>query len=154
MLVARNFSVKIKQITKDRLMFVCGVKNYILFEQILNFMRCVKIVPPYNIIKKTIIWWPIKLWKCSVMCSFSIFCNMQKVKYLYHWFCYTIAVGYNNASVYELNCFVSMLPIIILFISGQRYSKHVFSEASHIISEPHTVWDFSYSLASLKWCTP
>ena len=57
--------------------------------------------------------------------------------------------GNNNASVYELNCFVSMLPIIILFISGQRYSEHVFSEASHIISEPHTVLDFSYSLASL-----
>ena len=29
-------------------MFVHGVKNYISFEQILNFMRCVKIVPPYN----------------------------------------------------------------------------------------------------------
>ena len=152
-LVGRNFSVKIKQVTKDVLMFVRGVKNYISFEQILNFMRSVKMFLSYNDNKTDNYLMAYKSLK--MFSNVQLFYPLQhvKVKYLYHWLCYNIAVGYNNADAYELNCFVSMLPIIILFISGQRYSKHVFSEASHIISELCTIRELSYSLASMKWCT-
>ena len=47
-LAIQKFSLKIKQVTKNIQMFVRGVKNYISFEQILNFMRSVKMFLSYN----------------------------------------------------------------------------------------------------------